>query len=160
MAEHQPRMAAEIVERMVKKGLQPDAVTYGTVMHHALNHGDMELVEDMIGRVRETKNTQLTLKSVVSLVRASVTSEAGLGRRSKLSSVFNIIKSIGRSTVVATPHIGRYLVFVSLRTDDPVMAFKFWDFLLKTTRRGATGSRFFSGDLLRSAFDTIKSEAG
>ncbi|KAJ7505453.1 hypothetical protein B0H11DRAFT_1978770 [Mycena galericulata] len=133
MAEHDPRTAAKMVQRMIKKGLQPDHITFGTVMHHALTHGDMELVDEMVNHVRALKTTQLSYKSIVSLVRGSVAfdSESDFTHRAKLQSVFNIIKSVGRSTVVTSPHIGKYLVFAALRSDDPVMAFKFWEFLLK-----------------------------
>ncbi|KAJ7134498.1 hypothetical protein C8R44DRAFT_697030 [Mycena epipterygia] len=131
MAEHDPRMAAQMVERMIQKGLQPDHITYGTLIHNALNHGDMELVADMVGRVRGLKNPQLSNKSVVALVRGSLAFEPDFAQRSKLQSVYNIIKAIGRSTVVASPHMGRYLVFAALRTGDPAMAYKFWELLSK-----------------------------
>ncbi|KAJ6557351.1 hypothetical protein DFH09DRAFT_1280089 [Mycena vulgaris] len=131
MAAHNPRTAAQIVQRMIEKGLQPDHITYGTVMHHALDHGDMELVDEMVKRVRELKDKQLSYKSIVSLIRGSVAYESDLTQQSKLRSVFSIIKSIGRSTVVATPHIGRYLVYAALRTGDAQMAYTFWDYLLK-----------------------------
>ncbi|KAJ7696029.1 hypothetical protein B0H17DRAFT_414776 [Mycena rosella] len=131
MAEHDPRTAAQLIKRMTDRGLQPDHITFGTVLHHALAHGDMELVDEMVNRVREMKNSQLSYKSIVSLVRGSVAFSPDSTQRAKLHSVFSIIKSIGRSTVVATPHIGRYLVYAALRADDPLMAYTFWDFLLK-----------------------------
>ncbi|KAJ7212255.1 hypothetical protein GGX14DRAFT_362186 [Mycena pura] len=133
MAQHSPRSAANIIQRMIERGLQPDHITYGTVMHHALNHGDMELVEEMVQRVRMLKNTHLSYKSIVSLVRGSIAfrPDSRITQRSKLRSVFSIIRSIGRPTVLATPHLGKYLVSASLRGDDPIMAYRFWEFLLK-----------------------------
>lgn len=136
MAEHDPRTAAQIVERMIEKGLQPDHITFGTVMHHALNHGDVELVDEMVQRVRALENTHLSYKSIVSLVRGSISQSNvwdhnDLTTQSKLQSAFTIIQAVGRSTVVASPHLGKFLVFACLRAEDPTMAFKFWDYLLR-----------------------------
>ncbi|KAJ7459718.1 hypothetical protein FB451DRAFT_1271291 [Mycena latifolia] len=148
MAEHDARAAAKIVERMISRGLQPDHVTFGTVLHHALDQGVMDLVEDMVERVRQLKNSQLSYKSIVSLVRSTVTFQPDITQRPKLQSVFNIIKSIGRSSVVATPHMGRYLVYTALRADDPVMAYTFWDFLLRTSAPWADREQVFQRRLI------------
>jgi hypothetical protein len=121
---------------MIEKGLQPDHITFGTVMHHALNHGDVELVDEMVQRVRALENTHLSYKSIVSLVRGSISQSNvwdhnDLTTQSKLQSAFTIIQAVGRSTVVASPHLGKFLVFACLRAEDPTMAFKFWDYLLR-----------------------------
>ncbi|KAF7365354.1 Golgi reassembly stacking protein 2 [Mycena venus] len=136
MAQHDPRTAAQIVQRMIDKGLQPDHITFGTVMHHALAHGDMELVDEMVQRVRELQNTHLSYKSIVSLIRGSIAFDAGLvpthsAQLSKLHSAFDIVKSIGRSSIVYSPHLGKFLVYSCLRASDPTMAFKFWELLIK-----------------------------
>ncbi|KAJ7163381.1 hypothetical protein C8R46DRAFT_944694 [Mycena filopes] len=137
MAEHDPRAAAQIVQQMAAKGLQPDHITYGTVMHHALEQGDMELVDEMVRGVETLENSQLSYKSIVALVRGSIGSETSsdVTRAAKLRSVFGVIKAVGQSTVVGSPHLGRYLVHESLRGDDPTMAYKFWDMLLKNNSR-------------------------
>ncbi|KAJ7147556.1 hypothetical protein C8R43DRAFT_536430 [Mycena crocata] len=133
MAEHDPRVAAGMVERMIEKGLKPDSITFGTIMHHALRCGDMELVDEMVNRVRELPDSQLSYKSIVSLVRGTVDFGVEFASRSRLQAVFNIIKSVGRTTVVAAPQLGRYLVFAALRAEDPVMAYTFWDYILRET---------------------------
>ncbi|KAJ7707116.1 hypothetical protein B0H16DRAFT_1633789 [Mycena metata] len=137
MAEHDPRAAAQIVQQMIDKGLQPDHITYGTVMHHALNHGDMDLVDDMVLGVRSLKTSQLSYKSIVALIRGSIGSETSsdLTLTAKLRSVFGVIQAVGRATVVRSPHLGRYLVYESIRGNDPTMAFRFWDMLLKNNAR-------------------------
>ncbi|KAF8208787.1 hypothetical protein K438DRAFT_287405 [Mycena galopus ATCC 62051] len=141
MAEHDPRSAAQIVRRMIDKGLQPDQITFGTIMHHALAHGDMELVDEMVQRVRELGGTQLSYKSIVSLIRGSVAFDAGSvpNQMSKLRSAFHIVKSIGRSAVVYTPSHGKFLVYACLRASDPTMAFKFWELLIKDRARQDDG---------------------
>ncbi|KAJ6508955.1 hypothetical protein C8R45DRAFT_860388 [Mycena sanguinolenta] len=137
MAEHDPRSAAQIVRRMVEKGLQPDQITYGTIMHHALAHGDMELVDEMVQRVGELRGTHLSYKSIVSLIRGSIAFDAGSvpTQMSKLRSAFDIVKSIGRSTVVYTPSHGKFFVRACLQASDPTMAFKFWELLIKDKAR-------------------------
>jgi hypothetical protein len=150
MAPYNPRMADQIVDRMIEKGLQPDQVTFGTVMHHALLHGDMKLAEKMINRVRGLKNSHLSYKSIVSLMRGSLGSAPDFNQRAKLLSVFEIIKSIGHSTVVATPHVGRYLVYAALRADDPVMAYAFWEYLLKDNAAPDDREQVFQRRLIAS----------
>ncbi|KAJ7254325.1 hypothetical protein B0H12DRAFT_557493 [Mycena haematopus] len=136
MAEHDPRSAAQIVRRMIEKGLQPDQITYGTIMHHALAHGDMELVDEMVQRVGELRS-QLSYKSIVSLIRGSIAFDAGSvpTQLSKLRSAFHIVKSIGRSSVVYTPSHGKFFVRACLQASDPTMAFKFWELLIKDKAR-------------------------
>ncbi|KAJ7288464.1 hypothetical protein C8J57DRAFT_1116000 [Mycena rebaudengoi] len=131
LAAHKPRLAADMIQRMLDKGLQPDNVTFGTIMHHALSHDDMELVQEMVTRMCELDDSELNYKSIVSLIRFSVIDEPGVGQRAKLRSVFNIIEAIGPATPVTTSHLGKYLVFASLHADDPVMAYRFWEYLLK-----------------------------
>jgi hypothetical protein len=79
----------------------------------------------------ELDDSELNYKSIVSLIRFSVIDEPGVGQRAKLRSVFNIIEAIGPATPVTTSHLGKYLVFASLHADDPVMAYRFWEYLLK-----------------------------
>ncbi|KAK7048241.1 Golgi reassembly stacking protein 2 [Favolaschia claudopus] len=139
MAQHDPRTALQIVRRMVDKGLQPDHVTFGTIMHHALAHGDVELVNEMVQRVREL-GAALSYKSIVSLIRGSIAFDAGSppsdsAQASKLQSAFQIIQSITRSSVVYNPHLGKFLVRACLGAEDPTMAFRFWELLIKDKAR-------------------------
>ncbi|CAK5284302.1 unnamed protein product [Mycena citricolor] len=132
VAEHDPRTAAGLVERMANKGLEPDRITYGTIMHHALSHGDSGLVQQMVKQIRGLRTCFLTYKSIVSLIRGSLSfdTQSPLTQRAKLRGVMNLIKSVGGSTVVNSPHIGKFLVLRALEMDDPVMAYRFWDLLL------------------------------
>ncbi|KAJ6584785.1 hypothetical protein B0H19DRAFT_980551 [Mycena capillaripes] len=159
MAEHNPRAAAQIVERMVQRGLQPDGITYGTVMHHALQHGDMELVNEMIQRVHALPDQQLSYKSIVALVRGSIALDAcwdrnDLTQHSKLQSAFSIIQSVGRSTVVTSPHLGKFLVLACLRAHDPLMAFKFWELLLRSQTSWYDREQVFLRRLIKRGLNT------
>lgn len=151
MAEQQPRSAARMIERMIEKGLQPDAVTFGTVMHHALLQKDMTLVRDMVSRARGLKDIRLSLKSVAALVRASVApddAEFRTAQRSKLEGALDIIKSLTESNFISSPQTGKYLVFASLRADEPVMAYRFWKLLLRDSTEWDDREQIFQRRLI------------
>jgi hypothetical protein len=125
-----PCLAAAMIDRMIENGLEPDAVTFGTVMHFALLHGDKDLVNKMMERIHCLKDTRLTLQSVAGLIRATVSSgEDDL--RSRLRSVITMIKSLRETMLLSSPQTGKYLVSVSLRAHDSLMAYEFWNLLLR-----------------------------
>ncbi|KAF7299145.1 Golgi reassembly stacking protein 2 [Mycena indigotica] len=130
VAAHDPREAAKVIERMIQRGLEPNHVTYGTVMHQALAEGDRELANEMVNRIRELKQGHLSPKSIVSLVRGSLTGGRH-NQRAKLHSVWRMMQAIDHSTVVTSPHLGKYLVYASLQSESPVLAFQFWEYILK-----------------------------
>ncbi|KAJ7645490.1 hypothetical protein DFH06DRAFT_1096375 [Mycena polygramma] len=134
MAEQDPGYAHTIIQRMIEKGLQPDHITYGTVMHHAFEHGDIELVNEMVQQTR-LLNRSLSSKSIVALVRGSISFDAASSRKhlaqhSKLRSAFSIIQAVSRSTVLRSVPLGKFLVLTCLRAEAPTMAFKFWQLVL------------------------------
>ncbi|KAF8645248.1 hypothetical protein AX16_008073 [Volvariella volvacea WC 439] len=134
MAEQRPRAAAGMIDRMIEKGLEPDAVTFGTVMHYAVSHKDAELVDEMVRRARELKGGRLSLKSVASIVRANVAvhdnaSKAGL--RARLQDALEIVQTLAKFKFASSPQTGKYLVSASLRAGDPELAFKFWRLLAR-----------------------------
>lgn len=136
MAEQDPRAAAKMIERMIEHGLEPDAVTFGTVMHFAKLHGDRVLVDDMIRRTRGRKDTMLSLKSVAMLVRVGLT-PVGVDskelQQQKLEEAWRLLHNLDATDFVSSPQTGKFLVFRSLKAESPVLAFKFWKLLLKGT---------------------------
>lgn len=136
LAEHSPRSAAKMIERMIESGLHPDAITFGTVIHHAIVHDDVELVTEMLKQARSLPNTELTFKSVNALIRAAVLSVDGVtlvDQKERLRGALNIIKSLLDAKFVSTPHTGKYMVYASLRLQEPRIAYEFWKLLLKDT---------------------------
>lgn len=133
MAEYTPRGAAQMIERMISKGVQPDPITFGTVIHFATIHRDTRLVSILIKRMRQLGNGQLTLKSVSALLRASIelenTSIASL--RSNLQRALDIIRSLTESNFRCSPNTGKHCIKASLDVDDPFMAFNFWHLLVQ-----------------------------
>jgi hypothetical protein len=132
LAERNPRAAAKMIERMIEKNLQPDPVTFGTVLHQAIVHGDMTLVTALIQRVRKL-DRHLSLKSVSALIRASlqVENDSEGSVRANLDRAFGIVRSLINAKFICQPNTGKYCIFASLRVDDPVMAYKFWKLLVK-----------------------------
>ena len=132
VAEAKPHLAAKMIGRMIEKGLKPDAVTFGTVMHSALLCGDQALVNEMMDEIRRLRDTRLTLQSVAGLIRATIIlgTEDQKDLRSRLRSVLTMIKSLSETTPLS-PQTGKYLVSVSLRAQDFVMAYEFWNLLLR-----------------------------
>ena len=54
MAEYSPRKASRMIGKMVRRGLTPDAVTFGTVLHHSIIHGDMDLANKLFNQAQQT----------------------------------------------------------------------------------------------------------
>jgi hypothetical protein len=131
VAELKPRLAAGMIERMIERGLEPDAVTFGTIMHHALLHEDTALVNKMKERIQSLDNTRLSLKSIAGFVRASVASGGDASLTFRLRDVLTMIESLRKTKPVSSPQTGKYLVSTCLRIGDPVLAYKFWDLLLR-----------------------------
>lgn len=54
VAARNAQAGAQVIEQMVKLGLKPDTVTFGTVINHAALQGDFALVNKLIVRSRST----------------------------------------------------------------------------------------------------------
>ncbi|KAK2465201.1 hypothetical protein APHAL10511_002555 [Amanita phalloides] len=134
IAKDNPRSALSIVTRLKDRGIQPDAVSYATVMHFAKLQGDAELVLQMMDQLHSLDRSQLSLKSIAALVRVTVAFEDDESKRSqrqKLRDAMSIITKLASNRFLPSPQTGKYLVIASLRADDPVMAFRFWNLLLR-----------------------------
>jgi hypothetical protein len=122
-----------MIERMIQKGVEPDPITFGTVIHFATIHQDTQLVSDLISRARQAKNGQLTLKSVQALIRACL--EMKDAPQSSLSAnlerALEIIQSLTQSKFICSPNTGKYCIAASLKVQNPGLAFKFWTLLVR-----------------------------
>ncbi|EPS98452.1 hypothetical protein FOMPIDRAFT_1126436 [Fomitopsis schrenkii] len=134
LAEHNPTAAADIIEHMVKMGIEPDAVSFGSIIHHAVIHGDIPLTTALIRRARELGITELSYKTVGTLLRAAATAPDEDGRlspRTQLLNMTELVDSLLLARRVPSPNMGRDCVRVALRADDPSAAFRFWQLLMK-----------------------------
>lgn len=151
VAKRHPQSAVEIINRLKGGNLQPDAVSFGTVMHFAKLHGDSKLVLQMMDELRHLDKHQMSLKSVAALVRATVSfedKETRQSQRQKLRDAMNIIMTLTSDRFIPSPQTGKYLVTASLHADDPVMAYRFWNLLLRNTTEWMDGEQVFQRRLI------------
>ncbi|THV05207.1 hypothetical protein K435DRAFT_116835 [Dendrothele bispora CBS 962.96] len=152
LSEYSPRTVARLIERMTEKGLYPDKVTFGTVVHQALLADDMELVGDLISRAKELGVTELSPHTFVSLIRASVTDDAKVTKsspRARLQAAMKMVKSLRKVGMISSPHIGKYMVYASLRLKEPIMAYEFWNLLLRQSTNWTDREQVFIRRLIR-----------
>ena len=72
VAKYNVGLASKMIDRMYERGLVPDAVTWGTVIHLAFLKGDTELMISLVKRAQERGMSEFTSKTISSLIRASV----------------------------------------------------------------------------------------
>ncbi|KAJ4482270.1 hypothetical protein J3R30DRAFT_3329810 [Lentinula aciculospora] len=151
LAEHNPRSAAKMIEVMIQKSIQPNSVTFGTVIHQALVHGDMQLVGDLLQLARQSGNIQLSPQGLFSLTRASVTLEDDSGARKSapLKDALALFVSLPDNGRLSSPDMGKFMVFAALREDEAVLAFEFWKLLLKYSSEWDDREQIFIRRLLR-----------
>ncbi|KAG8214650.1 hypothetical protein J3R82DRAFT_9728 [Butyriboletus roseoflavus] len=133
MARQSPRAACQIVYRMVDQGLRPDRVTFGTVLHEAIVHGDSELVTEILDRTREA-GVSLSSKTMVSLIQASVAVGKGMDNerlKANVRRAWEVVRTTGEWSAVHTPNVGKCCIVACLHLEDPVMAFNFWAHLIR-----------------------------
>ena len=134
LAQHDPEGATWIIQRMVNRGLRPDAVTFGTVLHQAILRGD----EDQINALMEQASklgARLTQKTISSLIQNYLTVKVDTppSTQTGVQRAMQIVESMMAQTpgFVCTPNTGEACIRASLRADDPMMAFRFWKLLVK-----------------------------
>ncbi|EKM51965.1 uncharacterized protein PHACADRAFT_262397, partial [Phanerochaete carnosa HHB-10118-sp] len=72
LSSQNPRAASRILERMIRLGIEPSVVSFGTVIHHALLKDDMTLVSALITRSRQVGIAQLDYKTIGTLIRSAI----------------------------------------------------------------------------------------
>ena len=136
-----PRLALKMVRRMVEIGPKPDAISFGTVIHQAARQGDIGVVIGALRLARET-GQQLTTKTVVAVIRASVafSGEDMDALRDNLVHALEVIVANEHSNHLATQNMGRFCLDEALRADDPTLAFLFWQRVLRPIAEWDDGS--------------------
>ncbi|KAK0464621.1 uncharacterized protein EV420DRAFT_1054104 [Desarmillaria tabescens] len=132
LAERHPRAAARMIERMVEKGLHPDGVTIGTVLHQSLVHNDLSLFQDLLLRLGEMQ-VALTEKALVSFLRANATlslTTAPDVQRKKFLGILSVVTAMKHTGITSSPHLGKFLAYAALKAGLAVFAYRFWKLLL------------------------------
>ncbi|KAG6841706.1 hypothetical protein C0991_007978 [Blastosporella zonata] len=137
VAQLSPRLAADMIERMTDLGLRPDGVSFGTALHYAVIQGDREVVDKMIERIRNLDDAHISIKTLTSLVHASL-ALGGHGScediRRTLANILHLIKSFPDMNMSSQTQTAKALVYAALRAKDGVIAYNFWKLML---RKGA-----------------------
>ena len=129
---HNPRAASRVLERMIKLGIEPNVVSFGTVIHHAVLKGDMALVSALITRSRQVGIAQLDYKTVSTLIRAAISEPyaSDAPHHERLKNAKNLVYSLTDSGYAVSPAMATDCIHAALRADEPVTAFEFWQLLV------------------------------
>ncbi|TFY82616.1 hypothetical protein EWM64_g1402 [Hericium alpestre] len=132
MAEQDPQAAYRILQRMIARGVRPDSISFGTVLHQAMRQKHFPVVQKVFAMIR-AEGEQLTLKTMSSLIRASVllSGDDIFALRENLRRAQRIIEANLSSPLLPAPNMGKFCVTHALRADDPILAFRFWQMLVQ-----------------------------
>ncbi|KAM5538634.1 hypothetical protein V8D89_007663 [Ganoderma adspersum] len=132
VAKTDPAAGAARIHRLVDAGFTPDAVTFGTVIHWAIFHGDAPLVGELLRHARACGLKRFSFKTMGSLLHGTVSSRSALAAPGvQLDNARDIIDTMIDAGIRPTANMGRDCVVAALRAEDPAMAFRFWKQLVK-----------------------------
>ncbi|KAI0366631.1 hypothetical protein BV20DRAFT_1115214 [Pilatotrama ljubarskyi] len=124
---------AGYLARMSASGVQPDAVSFGTVIHWAAHHGDAPLVASLLRQARQAGIADLSFKTLASLLHATVEgkiAEDVVGPK-QLQYAEEVVSAMLEKGAVPPPDVGRDCIKAALRAGNPIKAFDFWRLYVK-----------------------------
>lgn len=149
IARYSPRHAVRMLERMIKRGVQPSASAFSATLHAALQTEDIRLVNILIIRARQLGHGALTPRAIAALVQAITAfkyteDEAERAwQKSNLQVVVEIMEKImktpstgrrnkdhGKDHVLSVK-MGQKCVGAALTASEPAVAMSFWRLLIK-----------------------------
>jgi len=142
LAVHDPARAALVVKTMLEMNVMPDNVTFGTLINHALNHGDLALAGRCYAQSRSLGIKELTPSTIARLVQASLKAALGMvgGRSVRVSErialeyvqrAYDVFASGQFPRKMFSTEVGEQGVKAALRARSGELAFKFWDTLMR-----------------------------
>ena len=162
VAKYNVQLASRMVDRMLERGLVPDPITWGTLIHLASLKGDMGLVISLVERAQRRGISKFSSRTINSLIRASLSDvppgsqvpklAIALGRKSgvglleltlggggdveqirqNLDMAFHLIGTFDTQTFVGTGSLAKFCLDQALRLGDAELAFRFWDNYLRS----------------------------
>jgi len=157
VAKHNPKLAGRMIDRMHERGLVPDVVTWGTVIHLAFVKGDTELMISLIKRAQERGISEFTSRTVSTMIRASVSdvppgsqlashtitlgSKWGVGSlrltfggeggieqiRQNLDVAWHLMGTLDAQVYVGVWSLAKFCLDRALWVGDAELGFRFWD---------------------------------
>jgi len=157
VAKHNPGLASRMIDRMHERGLVPDVVTWGTVIHLTFIKGDTELMISLIKRAQERGISEFTSRTISTLIRASVSDappgsqlashtislgtggrvgllrltfggEGGIEQiRQNLGVAWHLMGTLDAQNYVGTWSLAKFCLDRALWAGDAKLAFRFWD---------------------------------
>lgn len=143
MAHHDPLHAMRMLERMVDRGISPDAVSFGTIIHYAILHGRQDLVSAAIVRAKQLGIESFTFKTLGTILHATTRSILTLegDAADGLDGARDIIQTMVAAKYTPSPAMGRDVVIAALKNDSPRIAFRFWKMLIKNNAEWKDGAQ-------------------
>ena len=150
-------LASRMIDRMHERGLAPDGVTWGTVIHLAFLKGDMELMISLVKRAQERGIPEFTARTIGSLIRASISDvppgsqpashtitlgeKLGVGPlrltfggevdaeqvRQNLDMAWHLIQTLDPRRFVGVWSLAKFCLDRAIWVGDAELAFRFWE---------------------------------
>ena len=188
VAKHNPGLASRMIDRMHERGLVPDAVTWGTVIHLAFLKGDTELMISLIKRAQERGISEFTSRTISTLIRASISDvpsesqskshkitlgnkrmggllrlrfggEGGIDQiRQNLDVAWHLMGTLDAQAYVGTWSLAKFCLDRALWVGDAELAFRFWDEYLGWKTQWSDGDQSKSRKKLYELVATAKQE--
>jgi hypothetical protein len=155
LASFDPDQAAFLIHEMIKRGLRPDLVTFGAVLHQAILLKKWSLVTSLVALTNQSIGG-MPQKSLSSLIRASVDPD-GLNKaelRLNLRDALKFMQSMKDGSYVRTVEMGKACIFSSLSVNDPTLAYTFWIFLVKDKAEWNADEQIFIRRLIARRIET------
>ena len=188
VAKHNPGLASRMIDRMYERGLVPDAVTWGTVIHLAFLKGDTELMISLIKRAQERGISEFTSRTISTLIRASLSdvppgsqlashkitlgSETRVGSlrltfggeggieqiRQNLDVAWHLMGTLDAQVYVGTWSLAKFCLDRALWVGDAELGFRFWDEYLSWKTQWSDADQAKSRKKLYELVATAKKE--
>ena len=154
LVELDPRAAAIMVERALNRRVRVDRISWGTLLHGAMRARDVELVLIILRRIGEM-GISLDSSAVDTLIRGFC-KHSGISRQDTqqfLRLSLHLLKTLNHSQRVKMTTLGVLCVQQALTNDLPLLAFEFWDLLVRYKLSGSKTSALQSS--IAKAISTV-----
>ena len=188
VAKHNVELASRMVDRMHERGLAPDAVTWGTLIHLASVKGDMELAISLVKRAQQRGISEFSSRTINTLIRASLWdpppgsrvpsytivlgNKRGFGSlqltlggegsaeqmRQNLDMAWHLIGTLDTQTFVGTWSLAKFCLDRALWLGDAELAFEFWNKYLRSKTQWRDPGQIKSRKKLYELVSTAKGE--